>query len=260
MTNISHRQIADALRQQIAAGELAPGAMLPTETEIKQRYGCARNTVRQALSVLRAEGLIVTERPRGSRVRPPLAIRVMDLSADRYLRRRTTTGEKATPFTADLGQSTKQSNDLEFTLTRTEANEEVASHLQVPVGTGVLRRDFVFTVSGIAYQMSSSYLPLDLVKGSRICEDDKEIQQTGTVEQLSWIGVTVTRVTKRVRCRMPTQAESKILIVPNLTPVMCIKRVMWAGERPVEAALEIVSPGDRIEIISDAYLEEGVSH
>ena len=49
--------IARDLRQQLAAGELGAGAVLPSEADLAGAYGVSRVTVRKALEVLRAEGL-----------------------------------------------------------------------------------------------------------------------------------------------------------------------------------------------------------
>lgn len=51
------RQLADLLRHQILAGG-HPGGVLPLEGELADSYGAGRNTVRQALDLLRGEGLV----------------------------------------------------------------------------------------------------------------------------------------------------------------------------------------------------------
>lgn len=53
-------QVRDALRERIASGELAPGAMVPSIVTIHQEYGIAKTTARKVLASLRDEGLIVT--------------------------------------------------------------------------------------------------------------------------------------------------------------------------------------------------------
>jgi DNA-binding GntR family transcriptional regulator len=63
------RQLADLLREQILSGALQPGQALPSETRLTQDHGVSRNTVRQAVAVLRGEGLVTTDRPGGTRVR-----------------------------------------------------------------------------------------------------------------------------------------------------------------------------------------------
>jgi GntR family transcriptional regulator len=57
---VQHRQIADDLRQQIAASVYPPGSCLPPEAEMAARYGVSRGTVRQAVITLQLEGLLDT--------------------------------------------------------------------------------------------------------------------------------------------------------------------------------------------------------
>lgn len=63
------RQLADLLRNRITSGDLAPGASLPSELRLAQEYGLSRTSVRQAISLLRSEGLVIVQPPRGTFVR-----------------------------------------------------------------------------------------------------------------------------------------------------------------------------------------------
>ncbi len=60
-----HHRIADDLRAAIRAGEYHDGDRLPGENEIMKRYSVARVTAREALAVLRNEGLAVSRRAPG---------------------------------------------------------------------------------------------------------------------------------------------------------------------------------------------------
>ena len=51
MVDPMYRQIAEDLRRQIEAGELAPGAQLRTELELREKYNASRNTVRDAIKL-----------------------------------------------------------------------------------------------------------------------------------------------------------------------------------------------------------------
>ena len=62
-------QFADFLRKQIESGELAPGALLPSESALIQRYGISRPMARKAVAILRNEGLVTTEQGIGTKVR-----------------------------------------------------------------------------------------------------------------------------------------------------------------------------------------------
>jgi GntR family transcriptional regulator, transcriptional repressor for pyruvate dehydrogenase complex len=59
-------RVASDLRQRILAGELAPGTRLPSESELARDVGVSRTVVREAVSRLRAAGVVRTEQGRGS--------------------------------------------------------------------------------------------------------------------------------------------------------------------------------------------------
>jgi DNA-binding GntR family transcriptional regulator len=56
----AYLQIADALREQLRSGEYPPGARLPSERELVERWGVSSRTIRVALDQLRGEGLVVS--------------------------------------------------------------------------------------------------------------------------------------------------------------------------------------------------------
>ena len=67
-----YRQLARFLRGRIERGEFdeVPDQKVPSEASLMKDYGLARNTVRQAMGVLRDWGMIKTVPLRGSRLRP----------------------------------------------------------------------------------------------------------------------------------------------------------------------------------------------
>jgi GntR family transcriptional regulator len=64
-----YQQLADLLRDQIHTGVLAPGAFVPSESSLMQEYALGRPAVRNAVSVLRQEGLVVSARGARTQVR-----------------------------------------------------------------------------------------------------------------------------------------------------------------------------------------------
>ena len=58
MSRIRYHQIADSIRRQITSGELAAGQVLPSEAALGSEHGASRVTIRKALELLRAEGLV----------------------------------------------------------------------------------------------------------------------------------------------------------------------------------------------------------
>ncbi|WAZ19543.1 GntR family transcriptional regulator [Streptomyces cinnabarinus] len=63
-------RIATQLLDELRDGTIPPGERLPGERHLAQHYGVSRETVRQALEVLRHDGLVATDR-RGSHATLP---------------------------------------------------------------------------------------------------------------------------------------------------------------------------------------------
>lgn len=64
-------RVKDALLQEISAGRLRPGDQVPTEDELMRSHDVSRVTVRQALGLLREQGLIERYPRRGTFVTEP---------------------------------------------------------------------------------------------------------------------------------------------------------------------------------------------
>ncbi|HLY45564.1 MAG TPA: FCD domain-containing protein [Stellaceae bacterium] len=75
---LSHA-IAERIAGEIAKGDLAPGARLPSEQAMGAAMGVSRTVVREAVAALRADGLVVTRQGAGAFVaegagRPPFRL------------------------------------------------------------------------------------------------------------------------------------------------------------------------------------------
>ncbi|MEU1311507.1 winged helix-turn-helix domain-containing protein [Streptomyces cinnamoneus] len=64
-----YRQIAADLIRDIEDGSLEADSPLPSESELVERYGVARNTVRNAVAYLRDQGYVYTVPKRGTYVK-----------------------------------------------------------------------------------------------------------------------------------------------------------------------------------------------
>lgn len=83
-----YQEIAEYLRRLIAASR--PGDRLPSEAELCDRFGVSRMTVRQALSVLANEHLLIRRRGEGTFAAPRVVARLLGspLSFTESMRRR----------------------------------------------------------------------------------------------------------------------------------------------------------------------------
>jgi DNA-binding GntR family transcriptional regulator len=64
----AYRQLASVLRDRIRSGQLPTGGRMPSEKDLHDEFGLARETIRRAMAVLRAEGLIEVRQGHGTYV------------------------------------------------------------------------------------------------------------------------------------------------------------------------------------------------
>ena len=64
-------QVANSLRDEIVSGAYPVGSLLPTEDRLCDRFAVSRYTVREALRLLREDGLVSSRRGAGTVVVPP---------------------------------------------------------------------------------------------------------------------------------------------------------------------------------------------
>jgi DNA-binding FadR family transcriptional regulator len=68
-----HRESMRILIVEIVVGELQPGAMLPRETDIAERFQVSRGVARECIRGLEERGLISVRHGKGATVNPPAA-------------------------------------------------------------------------------------------------------------------------------------------------------------------------------------------
>jgi GntR family transcriptional regulator len=228
-----YKRIADDLRRQILSGDLAPGSVLPSETELVRQYGSSRGPVRQAISLLRSEGLIDSHQGRGVFVRQRPAARRLSIEG------------MADQVKGALDSGEEIGGRLEVRrYTPTAAPAEIAHRLAMPEGTRVLARRFRFFVEDRPALLSDSYIPYDLVKGTPVEDPENEPWPGGMLAQLRSLGIDVREITEDVATRTPTPDEVHELGLRPGTPVFEVTRTVHTADQPV-ATSRLVIAGDR---------------
>jgi len=233
------KQIADGLRTAILSGELEPGARLPSEQQLIDSYRVARGTIRDAVDVLRSEGLVRTEHGRGTfvRDRPP----VRRLAHDRFARRHRERGRAA--YLAELEAEGRRPEVQVLEVARTKAPDEVAVWMQLAIGADVLVRRRRYLADGEPMELATSYIPWELAEGTRMVEANTG--PGGVYARLEERGHELKRFSEEVAARMPTSDEVRALVLEPGVPVIRVVRVAYdTGERPVEAC-DTVMAADR---------------
>lgn len=239
MAQPEYLRIAADLRRRISSGEWAPGDQIPTIPDLCEAYRVSPTTIRNAIALLRGEGLVESNARAGTRVRPRPPVHRM--AADRY---RNTGSPQATPYTRDQGIGWSEYR-LDKRFEKVQADQELAALFECEVGERLLARHFIFYDNDQPTQMSTSYVRWSDVAGTPVADPINEPWPGGTRAQMLSLGIRVTRVTESFTAAMPTEVEAAVLRIGAGTPVLRYTRRHIADTgRIVEVAHPIVRRGD----------------
>ncbi|MGW4445057.1 GntR family transcriptional regulator [Streptomyces sp. NPDC004682] len=222
-----YQRIADTLREAIQSGEYGPGDRLPGENELMAAHGVARMTARQALSVLRDEGVAEARKGAGVFVRAfrPLRRRgIQRLSQEQW-------GSGRSIWSADIENRALEVDQV--TVSEETAPDHISAVLDLSGDDTVCVRRRRFVLDDKAVLLATSYLPMSVVAGSAITQEDTG--PGGTYARLAELGHKPVHFREEIRSRMPSKDEAARLSMSAGTPVILICRTAFADEgRPVE--------------------------
>ncbi|WP_199431657.1 GntR family transcriptional regulator [Qaidamihabitans albus] len=224
-----YRELAAVLRDDIHNGKYPPGETLPKQDEIADTYGVNVNTVRKAVGVLEAEGLVTPVRRKGTvvRDRPPMK----RLGTDRYAKSKWKFGLVA--FAADReasGQAWKR-DDQTNQVRQVVADAEVAEGLQIEPGARVYERARLVKQGDKPTHTLISYYRPEHVENTPIV-DPKPGTATpgGGFAVLTLQGLEPDHMTETFHARMPTPDEIKELDLPAGEPVVVLHRTTYTDD------------------------------
>ncbi|RDD86284.1 GntR family transcriptional regulator [Streptomyces parvulus] len=220
------RQLADLIRRQLL-DDAFPDGTLPHEDILAADYDATRNTVRQALGLLRAEGLVDRQPGIGTVV----VARKYAHGLDRLM-----------GLAETLHEQGRVTNEVRTTVP-VPAPAPVAERLRVPPGSDVLYIERLRRLGGVPLSLDLTYLPLDI--GTALLGADLEntdvfrLLETVTGRPLGHADITLEAVTADAH-------TAAVLEAPRGTAVLMLERLTHLDDgRPVD--LEFVRfRGDRI--------------
>ena len=142
-----YMQIAEQLRSNIQQATYQAGEKLPTEMQLAERFGVNRHTVRNAIALLKDEGLVRVDRGRGTFV-------------------------AATPIKYAIGKRVRynenlkaQGIDASYKTIRTlemPADVAIAKALKIDIGAEVVLIERLGLANDRPISIASSYFPVEL--------------------------------------------------------------------------------------------------
>ena len=247
-----YRQIADRLRSAIGDGVYAPGDLVPSEHELAAEYGVARGTARQAIVLLRNEGLIDAVHGLGCFVREPEPVRRLrsgGVSPDWEIIGELEDDDEGRPFAGALTMiyATTQ-------LERARPSARIARLLGLAADAEVLVRGWeaieqdASDFRGVR-AIAQSYTRWDVVRQAGLLDLESG---PAVYLRLSAGGYQITRVSEEVGARMPTTAEAHCLDLGPGVPVLSVQHVNYTAEdeQPIEVTVSVMS-AERYRMVYD---------
>lgn len=237
-----YRQIAEDLRSKIEAGQLARGAQLPTEIELRDQYNASRNTVRDAIKWLITRGLVETRPGQGTFVVERINPFVTTLSdADTG-----GSGEVGVQLAQTVAARTFRATPPRLEIQ--EAEGRVQQELELEPGATVVSRHQQRYIDGTPWSLQTSFYPFRLVeKGATRLLQAANINE-GTVEYLrTALGTVQAGWRDTIMSRAPDYNETLFFRLPDDGRVAVIETIRTAydqDKKPIRATLTVY-PADR---------------
>jgi GntR family transcriptional regulator len=232
-----YRQVAAAIRDAIASGEYPPGTLLPSETQLIERYRVSRPTVRNAVAALRAEGLIEVIHGKGSILR---ALPAPVLTIER------TVSRSGSALTVDDGAEWQQAEAP--SIYRTHTTESTGPLLGLQEDEGLFGVDRLLTDPATGTRvLHQTLIPFAIAQGSPQLAQKPDTELADVYTLLAEAGHTL-RWSETVRARMPLPDERATLQLQDAAPLLETTRVTH-GTKDQPLILEVLrASADRAQL------------
>lgn len=256
-----YERVADDLRARIRDGEYPPGERIPTESTLTVTYKVSAPTIRQAVGVLEAEGLVERQHGRGTFVRKPR--QKVQRTAERYQweKDRVRLSEHKRRQTGATERDTgREMQALEFFAEygSVSANADLAEAFNVAEGTTLLHRVYRtrLKTEDAPLSLIDSYMVYDVAAANPdLLSADNEPWPGGTQHQLYTIGIEVDRIREEITARPPTVDEAEQLELSAGTAVISLRKTSVATSGEAVEISDVVLPGDRTVAVYTTQLD-----
>jgi len=242
-----YRHIAEALRSQIASGELAPNAKLPTEGELSDQYEASRNTVREAIRRLIDEGLLESRPGQGTFVTRTINPFVTVLTADP---KTGFGGGESAAYLSEVRSNHREPTSSEPRVAVITVSAEVAALLDISPLSPVVSRSQDRFIDGIPWSIQTTFYLMDFItKGATNLLMARDIED-GAVRYLAdEIGVRQTGYRDWITGRLATEDEQSFFGIGHNAAVFVDSRVAFDQDHKPMRLTVTIFPVDRNQLI-----------
>jgi GntR family phosphonate transport system transcriptional regulator len=227
------RQIDRSLSRDIAAGTWPPGAQLPTEQALAERFQVNRHTVRRAVQAMVQRGVLRVDQGRGTFVQEGIIDYVVG---------------KRTRFSENILRNRRYPSTLLLRCVEVVPPPAIAKQLRLAADARAILLERVNFAGGMPVSRSTLYFPAARFPGfGEVYAGTQSI--TGTLRHF---GIDdYARATTRVTARLPTAEEARDLKQSVTRPVLLSEALdIDPSGRPISVNITRFA-GDRVQIVFD---------
>jgi len=223
-------QLVEIIKGIARSGKLKQGIRLPSENELKEKYGVSNTTVRKAINELLQEGIIYREQGKGT------------FLAKTKINQNLT---KVTSFTEDmLGRGLKPSSKV-ISVATISPSLGIANNLALNKGDKIVKIHRLRLANEEPMAIQTSYLSYKLCPGIQ----KEDLTKSLTIILKDRYGLRLTKAVQSLHPSLADDYESKMLGINKGMPVLVVKRTSYLyNNQPIEF-LRSVYRGDKYEFL-----------
>jgi GntR family transcriptional regulator len=217
-------QIRNLLKEQVRLGEWQADEPMPTEDQLVAHFGVSRTTVRQAMTDLAREGLVVRKAGRGTFARQPLMVLRM---------------QQWHSLGVDIARRGLRSSKLTLRVEKLDAGAEIAHRASEFAERDMLYLQQVRYADGVPIVVFDHFFPFELcgfLAEMPLDDPDFSVQRA-----LAEHGIELARAKGEISATIASDLEAKYLEVEPGTPLVEIATKSYsADERVIEYSKGVV--------------------
>ncbi|MCC6802101.1 MAG: GntR family transcriptional regulator [Anaerolineae bacterium] len=223
-----YEQIKDYLLAGIQSGEFQPGARIPSERDLSERFNVSRLTANKAVKQLERAGIVYAQVGKGTFISPALYQQQLN---------------HLTSFTDEMHSRGYGASSRVLSARMVEASDAVARILDIPPGARLCELRRVRMADNEPMALETTFV-VAVVCPDLLGRFDFSRESLYKVLRNHY-GITLTYAEQTLEARLPSREEAKLLGINHAQPILAMTRVAYTEEKSAVEYVQSSYRGDR---------------
>ncbi|MFA7109821.1 MAG: GntR family transcriptional regulator [Sphaerochaetaceae bacterium] len=224
--NTAYKKIYKYYKDLIISKEMKNGVKMPTEEEIGNLFNVSRITVRHALDDLANDGYISKIQGKGSYVSSTKASLQLN---------------KLKGFSVEMRLLGKTPTSIVHNVSIIEANEDVATHLNIPIGSKVYDIERIRCADGVKMAFEKMRIPFSFIPG--IEKLDLSCSFYDILQEK--YGIVPMRAVETFEAGLADKKFSELLEIEINSPILSMERISYSSSGKIYEYTDSTYCGDK---------------